>query len=54
MQHAAHDSALSLGSSSDAGSNKVRELEDEVRYLAEKTNSACKPSFSFFPPLIPY
>ena len=39
-QHAAHDSALSVGSTDD-GASKVRELEQEVQYLAEKANSAC-------------
>ena len=38
-QHAAHDSALSVGSADDSA--KIRELESEVRFLAEKATAAC-------------
>ena len=38
--HAPHDSALSVGSSRD-DAIRIRDLEDEVRILAEKANSAC-------------
>lgn len=38
-QHAAHDSALSVGATDDA--LRIKDLENEVRFLAEKTTSAC-------------
>ena len=37
--HVPHDSALSVGSAGET--MKVRELEDEVRELADKANGAC-------------
>lgn len=41
--HVPHDSALSVGSSKvEEDATKIRDLEDEVRVLAEKANSACK------------
>lgn len=40
--HVPHDSALSVGSSkAEEDAAKIRDLEDEVRILAEKANSAC-------------
>lgn len=40
--HIPHDSALSVGSSkADEDAAKIRDLEDEVRVLAEKANTAC-------------
>lgn len=38
--HVPHDSGLSMGSAA-GDAVKVRELEDEVKYLAEKANNAC-------------
>jgi hypothetical protein len=41
--HMPHDSALSVGSSkADEDAAKIRDLEDEVRHLAEKANTACE------------
>lgn len=40
--HVPHDSALSVGSSKGEDTAKIRDLEDEVRVLAEKANAACK------------
>ena len=39
--HAYHDSALSVGSSKQEDTARIRDLEDEVRILAEKANAAC-------------
>ena len=40
--HVPHDSALSVGSSkAEEDAAKIRDLEDEVRVLAEKANTAC-------------
>ena len=40
--HMPHDSALSVGSSkADEDAAKIRDLEDEVRVLAERANTAC-------------
>lgn len=37
-----HDSALSVGSSkADEDAARIRDLEGEVRVLAERANSAC-------------
>jgi len=38
----AHDPDLGTGSAAD-DAVKVRELEDEVKFLAEKANNACIP-----------
>lgn len=41
--HIPHDSALSVGSSkADEDAARIRDLEDEVRILAERANSACE------------
>lgn len=41
--HMSHDSALSVGSSkADEDAAKIRDLEDEVKHLAEKANTACE------------
>jgi hypothetical protein len=43
ITHTPHDSALSVGSSkAEEDASKIRDLEDEVRILAEKANSACE------------
>ena len=42
IQHIPHDSALSVGSSTIEDAAKIRDLEDEVRQLAEKANVACE------------
>lgn len=40
--HVPHDSALSVGSSkAEEDAAKIRDLEDEVRVLAERANTAC-------------
>lgn len=39
--HAPHDSALSVGSSKEEDVARIRDLEDEVRVLAERANLAC-------------
>jgi hypothetical protein len=39
--HAAHDSALSVGTTNGDEASKVRELEEEVQSLADKANNAC-------------
>lgn len=41
QQHVPHDSAMSVGSSKEEDVERIRELEDEVRSLAEKANTAC-------------
>lgn len=40
--HIPHDSALSVGSSNAEDAAKLRDLEDEVKVLAEKANVACR------------
>lgn len=41
--HVPHDSALSVGSSkAEADAAKIRDLEDEVKVLAERANTACE------------
>jgi hypothetical protein len=41
--HVPHDSALSVGSSkAEEDATRIRDLEDEVKILAEKANSACE------------
>lgn len=41
-QHVPHDSAtISVGSSREEDLERIKELEDEVKELAEKTNAAC-------------
>ena len=40
--HIPHDSALSVGSSkAEEDASKIRDLEDEVKILAERANTAC-------------
>ena len=41
--HIPHDSALSIGSTSTKAEDeaKIQDLEEEVRLLAEKANTAC-------------
>lgn len=40
--HIPHDSALSVGSSkAEEDAARIRDLEDEVRTLAERANTAC-------------
>lgn len=40
--HASHDSTLSAGSSkAEEDATKIKDLEDEVKELAEKANAAC-------------
>ena len=42
MGHAPHDSGLSVGSSTkEEDVARIRELEEEVRYLADRANQAC-------------
>ena len=46
--HVPHDSALSVGSSKEEDAARIRDLEDEVRVLAEKANGACMLSHITF------
>lgn len=38
MGHAPHDSGLSVGSSREEDVTKIKELEEEVRRLVDRTN----------------
>lgn len=44
--HFPHDSAMSVGSSKEDDAERIRELEDEVRMLAERASAACKSSYT--------
>lgn len=39
--HIPQDSVMSIASSKDEDVDRIRELEEEVRLLAEKANTAC-------------
>lgn len=42
MGHAPHDSGLSVASSTkEEDVARIRDLEEEVRYLADRANQAC-------------
>lgn len=44
--HGPHDSALSVGSSKGDDAERIRELEEEVRALAERASAACTSPLS--------
>ena len=45
--HVPHDSGLSVGSSREEDAAKIKDLEEEVRVLAERANAACRRCYKW-------